>query len=687
MATLRRSTVFRFLTALALGSIALTTLLPGLAFAAPIVAITRPLNGAVVSGQIWIDVNFSADKNLPIVRLEVYIDDQLSREFDLAQPMLIGHQTFSWDFSYASNSVHKIGAKAIDSGNNAGAASISVTVQNAAATGPDQIPPVVHIYYPAQGATVSGRTEIKADAQDNVGVEMVVFYIDGKLHKVMMNAPPYVDSWDTTREMDGRHVLEATAVDKAENEQRSAQVTVIVENRNMTATAGTAGMSTLGAGGASLPTTPPSTGTTPTPQPVAPMPQPVEPAAPPAPAPTPTAKLPDTLSAPPAPPAPPLVTVVPWAPPATIPSAPPATTVPGGPGSPVAIGTGRQGGLAALAPRTPAPAEAASLPRPGVTGTQPGPTGSADATPKTTAPRDTAALPVPPAPVAPLLPLGAPTVAAGAPLLPLAATAAAPSGDLRYDMTGRLTAPGAAPAGKPGPAKSARDASRVVPIGPTVATTVPTTRTVQPVRPVATAPNSGLSRVTTPAAPERVASGLRPPAAPLVVDAALAEYRGLPVPAERMLARLPDAQTGKLSADGRTTRPSGDIAAVPIAIRKVTDIKIVFDGEVLSLRATPETRRGISLAPLRKVFEQTDGVLYWFPVEKKVHAVNKSVDMKLQIGAPEVMVNGEQRTLLIAPYIKQGRTMVPLQFIADVLDVNIAVDSATGQITISSNQL
>ncbi|MBU0607943.1 MAG: copper amine oxidase N-terminal domain-containing protein [Armatimonadetes bacterium] len=41
----------------------------------------------------------------------------------------------------------------------------------------------------------------------------------------------------------------------------------------------------------------------------------------------------------------------------------------------------------------------------------------------------------------------------------------------------------------------------------------------------------------------------------------------------------------------------------------------------------------------------------------------------------------------IAPYIKRGRTMVPLQFIADLLDVNIAVNSATGDIMISSNQL
>ena len=234
MATLRRSPIFRMLLATAMGSIALTTLIPGLALGLPLVAITRPTQGATVTGVIWIDVAFRSDSNRPITRLEVYIDDQLAREVDLATPMLEGRQSFNWDFSYAAATTHKIAARAIDSANAAAAASISVQVAGATVSGPDRIPPVVRIYYPAQGAKLHGQVEVKAEASDNVGVELVYFYIDGRLHKMMMNAPPYVDSWDTAREADGNHVLEALAVDAQENEARSAQVTVIVENANMT---------------------------------------------------------------------------------------------------------------------------------------------------------------------------------------------------------------------------------------------------------------------------------------------------------------------------------------------------------------------------------------------------------------------------------------------------------------------
>jgi hypothetical protein len=250
----------------------------------------------------------------------------------------------------------------------------------------------------------------------------------------------------------------------------------------------------------------------------------------------------------------------------------------------------------------------------------------------------------------------------------------------------------------------------ITPIGAPVPATVTQAVDLRPitvVTPDAKAAPAGLSRITAPMpvtasrkpvavasvpavskpVPPKVASVVRPAitVAPLT-QAALAEYRGLTVPASRMLAMLPSSEAGKLAADGKITPPGKLTAAVPVAVSKVRDIEIVCGGEVLSLRTARETRKGISLAPLREIFEKTDGVLYWFPTEKKVQAVNKGVDMRLTIGNPQVSVNGEQETLQIAPYIKQGRTMVPLQFIADVLDVKIAFDSGTGQILISSNQ-
>lgn len=842
MAKRFRSLPFRALYAISFVSFLFMALVPSVALGLPLVAITRPTQGAVVSGVILIDVAFRSDSNRPITRLEIYIDDSLAREVDLPSPLLEGRQSFNWDFSYLSNSVHKISARAVDSSGSANTASINVNVQNAATTGPDRIPPVVRIYYPAQGAKVRGMVEIKAEATDNVGVELVYFYIDGRLHKMIMKAPPYVDQWDTTREADGTHVLEAVAVDAAENEARSAQVTVIVENHNLTAMA-PAG--TAGATPSPLPSVP-SVTAAPTPQPQftpAPAPQPaaappvsippvtetlpLAPGAPsvaaapswqPSPTPhgaiTPTVPLPQAggpwvpqIQGSPAPlPAPgqPQVaapsaersgaatlapaTVAPEAPkvasvtPRTmplgpVPQAPLVTELPTGPSVPLNYNAGRIAEPGTLsAPVGPAAAPQANLPRPQTLAlAAPQATAAERVAPKTMAPSlQPLVTATPPTTVAPA---AAPSVLAGPAQTTVKAPATSTPPSLQATTGPRVSTSGLAPltatspqltaASKPAasPSKSSAPGSyaptlaavstpqaatpassapaqpvsptgqrglaplrpvsspetvirqQVTPSGPAVATALspvnlspimavaPTPKaaptgiealkTTTPAQmPAATAPKPvasqpGLAAAPSqPSPPERVALMTRPPVSPATLtEAIFAEYRGTPIPAERMLARLPDNTARPLPADGRITTPAPPvIAAVPVAVAKVRDIRIVFDGEVLSLRATPETRQGVSLAPLREIFEQADGVLYWFPVEKQVQAVNKTTDVKLRIGDPKVTVNGQTQTLEVAPYIKQGRTMVPLQFIADILDVSINFDNRTGQILISSNQ-
>ncbi|MEN6403943.1 MAG: hypothetical protein ABFD94_18510, partial [Armatimonadia bacterium] len=90
MASMRRSPLSRYLLALALSSVLLTTIAPGIVMGAPLIAITKPVQGALVSGVIWIEVAYRSDSNRPITRLEIYIDDQLRREHDLATPLLEG---------------------------------------------------------------------------------------------------------------------------------------------------------------------------------------------------------------------------------------------------------------------------------------------------------------------------------------------------------------------------------------------------------------------------------------------------------------------------------------------------------------------------------------------------------------------------------------------------------------------
>jgi hypothetical protein len=92
----------------------------------------------------------------------------------------------------------------------------------------DTQPPTVSITNPLNGQTVSSTVNITANAQDNVAVSKVEFYIDNVLKSTDTNSP-YFYNWDTTLYANGNHTIKAIAYD-ASNNNSSDTITVNVEN-------------------------------------------------------------------------------------------------------------------------------------------------------------------------------------------------------------------------------------------------------------------------------------------------------------------------------------------------------------------------------------------------------------------------------------------------------------------------
>ena len=760
-----------------------TSMLPTAALGVPMVRIIRPTDGAVVSAKTTIDVAFKSDTQRPISRLELYVDDALQIQWSLTTPKLEGWQSFTWDFSFASATTHRIAARAIDSAGSAGTTAITVSVTRAqasgaapaagggsAAGGVDNIPPVINIYYPSQGAHVSKTVEIKADATDNLGVKSVYFYLDGKLKTVIINSPPYADKWDTTRVGDGPHVLQAKAMDAAENEGESSEVTVIVENHNMTTN-----------GGVSLPGAAQPMGVG-VPAPVAPaVANPVIPQ-PPAPsyqdtAPAIVIPAPPQVVAPAVTPNPtPAVAPTPGTAPSTAPSVVPgavsvtpgvATPAPVQPGGTRVARSDNQsfGQTRPLA----SPSYALSLAHPdavmGATSVLSDRAIAGISGIRTTAPEGTWAAPMAPASVdrgstltsawdGGLLAAATPDTAGPASVLrttlpgepaslsaPPVAETGGPGGVARAaDIAPRFAlASGALRTSVPEAALSVADASgqraEMTPSGATIATlpgsgpaagsestgfapqrtSIPDHSSIRPISDTAAAQ---LSRaevmaiqpvlVFRPQQMQIAALGSdagprigtpRGDASPLavhpVVPATPAQLAHAPVniASRAATASRPPTRLALLprTADERVTLPAMQPYGSPLATTGTTTaslkaLKVLFNDRELAMRARPELLQGVPMTALREIFEQTDGVLYWYPVTKTVRAVNSKSDVRLKIGSKQATVNQQAKTLQIAPYLKCGRTMVPLQFIADTLDVTVKYEPKTGQIVITSNQ-
>lgn len=709
-------------------SFVISALIPYPAWATPMVAITRPSNGATVSAELWIDAVYQSSSQVPIVRLELLVDGALVHKYVLPAPRVQGQQSFSYKLDATVDRLHTISVRAIDQSGAMGQATISVSVKKASAPpSADRTPPIVNIYYPTDGQQVSGTCEIKVDARDDTAVEWVFIYVDNKPKALIKGNPPYIDRWDTTKTTDGEHVIHATALDRAENEGRSAEIRVVVANRKRT------GLRTAAPATGSAAATPQSA--------LAPGAEAGGPATAPSTPPTVPEPLPLPSSLPGA-------SVSTSAPGAASPAASPLTPAAGPEGGRTSAASAAATGRAApreVGPRAvdlPARQPASRMARvPAASGTR----GTVLPMAITSVARPWSATSGAAA-VCQTLPVGRFVELAGAtpgrvlvmrqhyvgatartasastaplsarPVQDHARTPAGASLGAAYAMriaspvgtavrTLALPAVQAAPVIPRVAAKAAAGACSVQvrsnrpvlpPAPPRTAASLPAVRagyakasasvaaktSGQPA--ATTAPSKPSSRAGL-ASRERAAGGASEAACGL----APVQARAARVYLLAMLPRtaghgtgvgVPSQARAVVEADAR-------VSVAPAALARLRDVKVVYDGKLVPLRACPEVKGGVPVGPLREVFEQSDGVLYWFPVEKRVRAVSPQAEVELRIGVPVAKVNGVTERLELAPYIKRGRTMVPLSFIAATLNVTITFDSKRGQLIISRNDM
>ena len=79
----------------------------------------------------------------------------------------------------------------------------------------------------------------------------------------------------------------------------------------------------------------------------------------------------------------------------------------------------------------------------------------------------------------------------------------------------------------------------------------------------------------------------------------------------------------------------------------------------------PEIINGTTFVPIRFVTENFDADVLWDANEKKVTVLLAEHKMEFYVGKEGYFVDGKEFTLLASPYIKNGRTMVPIRAISE----------------------
>ncbi len=125
------------------------------------------------------------------------------------------------------------------------------------------------------------------------------------------------------------------------------------------------------------------------------------------------------------------------------------------------------------------------------------------------------------------------------------------------------------------------------------------------------------------------------------------------------------------------------------------DIKMQIDNSVMivdndrvpvdaeSDLTTPVIRDGRTLLPVRALTEAVGGEVKWDGDTRTVTCINGGTEIKMVIDDTTAYVNGEAKTLDVAPQIMNDRTMLPLRFVAENFGLNVSWDGEGRIVTVT----
>jgi len=119
-----------------------------------------------------------------------------------------------------------------------------------------------------------------------------------------------------------------------------------------------------------------------------------------------------------------------------------------------------------------------------------------------------------------------------------------------------------------------------------------------------------------------------------------------------------------------------------VSVFAADEIKVTINGEEKAFDVTPVIINDRTLVPMRGIFEELGATVEWDGVTQSVIATVGSSKIILQIGKVVAMVNGQYVTIDAPARLIEGRTMVPVRFIAETLGCEVNWEDATRTVVI-----
>ena len=155
------------------------------------------------------------------------------------------------------------------------------------------------------------------------------------------------------------------------------------------------------------------------------------------------------------------------------------------------------------------------------------------------------------------------------------------------------------------------------------------------------------------------------------------------------LSTLPEGELSKIEVVATDSAGNSTRQVVSVKYSKTTIIRLqvgnktaLINDSTYTLEASPTIVSGRTMVPFRFIGEAFGATFNYDSIFKIVEINFNGQEIKMQIGIKTAFVNGKATSLEVAPYIVNGRTLVPIRFISEVFGADVSWDGTTKTVTI-----
>lgn len=124
------------------------------------------------------------------------------------------------------------------------------------------------------------------------------------------------------------------------------------------------------------------------------------------------------------------------------------------------------------------------------------------------------------------------------------------------------------------------------------------------------------------------------------------------------------------------------LLAAPAAANTPPNVEVLFNGHPVLSDVEPQIVNGRTFLPFRALFEKVGATVGFDAATRTVTANRFGKEIRLTIGSTTAYVDGRAVALDAAPFIHEGRTMVPVRFVGEALGMQVTWDGESRTVNV-----